>query len=367
MLHEFLTSKRERIIARTQMKVRARAAPRAVDAELEHGIPLFVAQLIEALSRSERTNDEMNTTATKHGNEMLRQGFTVAQVVHDYGDVCQAVTELAFELDMPITVAEFQILNRCVDDAIAQAVTEYGRIREKSLSDRGTERMGVLAHEMRNKLSTAMLSFGILKDGKVGIAGPTGAILDRSLKALNQLIDRSLAEIRLESSICHREPIVMAELIEEIEVAAVLEAKTRELSLIVDPVEYGIVIDADRQLVAAAVANLLQNAFKFTRPHGSVRLRTRATADRVLLDIEDACGGLPPGKLEALFRPFNQRGTDRTGLGLGLSISRRGVQLNGGELRVRDVPGTGCVFTIDLPRRLSDALHANGRSAETTA
>jgi len=356
MLHEFLTTKRDEIIARTQMRVARRAAPRAALTELAHGIPLFVGQLIETLRDSERTSDEINASATKHGNEMLRQGFTVAQVVHDYGDVCQSVTELANELDVPISVDEFHTLNRCVDDAIAQAVTEYAPLRQKSLSHQGTERMGVLAHEMRNKLSTAMLSFDILKDGKVAIGGTTGAILDRSLKGLNDLIVRSLAEIRLKSTIHHRETILMAEFIEEMEVAAVMEAKAHHMRLTVDPVEYGIAIDADRQLLAAAVANLLENAFKFTHPHGNVRLRTHATTDRVIIDIEDECGGLPPGKLDALFRPFNQRGTDRSGFGLGLSISRRGVRLNGGELRVCDVPGTGCVFTIDLPRSPSVAV-----------
>jgi signal transduction histidine kinase len=350
MLHDFLTSRREEIIALTQIKVRARAAPSAVGAELAHGVPLFVEQLIETLKDSESTSDEMMQGATKHGNEMLRRGFTVAQVVHDYGNVCQAVTELAFRLEIPITVQEFHTLNRCVDDAIAQAVTEYARVREKSLSDQGTERMGVLAHEMRNKLSTAMLSFSILKGGQVAIGGPTGAILDRSLKGLHDLIDRSLAEIRLESTVHRREKIVVAELIEEIEVVAVLESKARDLRLTVDPVEYSVVIDGDRQLLAAALGNLLQNAFKFTRRNGAVRIRTHATADRVLIDIEDECGGLPPGKVDALFRPYNQRGTDRSGLGLGLSISRRSVRLNGGELRARDVPNVGCVFTIDLPR-----------------
>ena len=350
MLQEFLRSRREEIIARTQISVAARTVPRATQAELAHGIPLFLDQLIENLSHSERTSDEINTSATKHGNEMLRLGFSVAQVVHDYGDVCQAVTELAFELEAPITVEEFHTLNRCLDDAIAQAVTEYGRMREKSLSDRGTERIGILAHEMRNKLSTALLSFSLLKDGDVSIRGSTGGLLDRSLKGLNDLIDRSLAEIRLESTIQHRETIMVAEFIEELEVAAVMEAKGRGLRLSVDPIEYGIAVDADRQLLAAAVSNLLQNAFKFTHPHGSVRLRAHATLDRVLIDIEDECGGLPPGKVEALFGPFHQHGTDRTGLGLGLSISRRGAQLNGGEISVRNLPGTGCVFTVDLPR-----------------
>jgi signal transduction histidine kinase len=68
------------------------------------------------------------------------------------------------------------------------------------------------------------------------------------------------------------------------------------------------------------------------------------------MDVEDECGGLPPGNLEELFQPFSQRGTGRDGLGLGLSISQRGAEANGGVIRVRDLPGKGCVFTIDLPR-----------------
>ena len=110
-------------------------------------------------------------------------------------------------------------------------------------------------------------------------------------------------------------------------------------------------IEGDRQILAAAVSNLLHNAFKFTRKHGHVSLTARATADRVLFDIEDECGGLPPGKPEELFRPFEQRGTDRSGIGLGLSICLKAAKANAGEIHVRDLPGKGCVFTLDLPRK----------------
>jgi hypothetical protein len=69
----------------------------------------------------------------------------------------------------------------------------------------------------------------------------------------------------------------------------------------------------------------------------------------VLLEVEDECGGLPPGAVTDLFRPFEQRSADRSGLGLGLAIAREGVETNGGEIRARDLPGRGCIFTIDLP------------------
>jgi signal transduction histidine kinase len=80
-------------------------------------------------------------------------------------------------------------------------------------------------------------------------------------------------------------------------------------------------IICDWQLLASAVSNLLQNAFRFSRAQGQVSFITRIPADRVLIDVCDECGGLPPGKAEHLFRPFTQGSADRSGLGLGLSIA----------------------------------------------
>jgi hypothetical protein len=168
--------------------------PRATETELTHGVPLFLEQLIETLKDSERASDEMKASATKHGNDLGRLGFTVAQVVYDYGDFCQVVTELASELGVAITLDEFQTLNRCLHDAIAQAVTAYGRERERALAERGTERLGALAHDIRNQLATALLSLESLRAGEVSIGGSTGALSQRSLTALNDLLVRSLAE-----------------------------------------------------------------------------------------------------------------------------------------------------------------------------
>ena len=70
-----------------------------------------------------------------HGHELLLQGFTVSQVVHDYGDVCQAITELAVEMNAPISTDDFRMLNKCLDDAIAGAVTEFGREQNQSTLD----------------------------------------------------------------------------------------------------------------------------------------------------------------------------------------------------------------------------------------
>lgn len=117
-------------------------------------------------------------------------------------------------------------------------------------------------------------------------------------------------------------------------------------------VEPSLALAGDRDLLLSAVGNLLQNAFKFSHANGEVTLNAYAVADRILIDVEDSCGGLPPGDTELLFSPFTQAGINKAGIGLGLSISRRSVEANDGVLSVRNILGTGCVFTIDLPRHL---------------
>jgi hypothetical protein len=132
---------------------------------------MFLGQLAETL-RWEDTDtpfaaDAIGQSATRHGRDLLSLGFTVSQVVHDYGDICQAITEVAVEQNLPITTAEFHVLNRCLDIAIAEAVTEHARITAKSRSADELERMGQFTHEIRNMLNTALLAFEVVKRGTV--------------------------------------------------------------------------------------------------------------------------------------------------------------------------------------------------------
>ncbi len=306
------------------------------------------------------TSPEISTSAIEHGHDLLGQGFTVSQVVHDYGDVCQAITELAVELDAPIRTNDFRTLNRCLDDAIAGAVTEYGRERSQSGingdSARSGERLEFFAHELRNLMNTSLMAFEVLKTGNVGVGGSTGTVLHRSLLASHALITRSLAEVRLTQGIQNPERLVVATFINEVASASTLEANGRHVRLSVTPVEDGVEIRADRQILAAVVGNLLQNAFKFTKPRTTVTLSVHASPQRVLIEVRDECGGLAAGSVNELFLPFEQRSADRTGLGLGLAFSRWGAEANDGRIYARNLPGEGCVFTVDLPRLPFPAL-----------
>ena len=354
MLHEFIAVNRDEIIRRCRATVAMRSVPAPSGQEIDHGVPVFLDQLMEALRLGQTSSPEIGQTAVKHGHDLLRQGFTASQVVHAYGDVCQSLTELAVETNAPISTDDFRTLNRCLDDAIASAVTEFGREQNQLTLEgetaRGNERAGFLAHELRNLLHTAIMAFEVLKTGNVGVAGSTGTVLHRSLIGACTLIGRSLAEVRLNQGVENPQQFLVSEFIEELARSATLDANARGIELIVAPLEDAVTIEADRQVLAAVVANLLQNAFKFTRPHTVVTLRMVASAERVLIEIQDECGGLLGENVNELFRPFKQRNADRTGLGLGLAFSRSGVEANGGRIHARNLPDKGCVFTVDLPR-----------------
>jgi len=297
---------------------------------------------------------EIGTSAALHGRALLDLGFNVSQVVHDYGDLCQAITDLAYERDAPFAVDEFRTLNRCLDNAIADAVTEFGYQRDNVAAEKQTlaanEQAGFFAHELRNYLNTASLAFDAAHAGNLTLSGATGTLLKRSLTGLRDLIDRSLNEVRETATNPASGVFSIAEFIAEVQHAAELAARVRGCKFSVSHVESQLAVKGDRDLLYAALGNLLQNAFKFTHNHSEVMLRVHAVADRILVDVEDHCGGLPPGSVALLFQPFKQHSTDKSGLGLGLSIARRSVESFGGTLTVLDKPGIGCVFTIDLPR-----------------
>ena len=365
MLREFLSENREELIERCRFKVTMRRAPRATPRELSHGVPLFLNQLMEVFPRAVRledgkdlaggpqTDQEIAETASRHGQELLKHDFTIEQVVHDYGDLCQSITELAVERAAPITVHEFGCLNITLDNAIASAVTSFTQDHDGTFGAgnklAAQERLGALANAMRNLLNTAILAASAMKRGSVGLGGATAAALDRSLIAMRALIDRTLAEVRLEAS-----PMEAAEVIEigpfiaDVQLAAVLEASSTqcELTVMVQP---DIFVRGDRHLLASAVANLLHAAVTTTRRGGEVFLTARAIDGRVIIDVEDTSTGLEPEVVAKTLARFEQRDGAGSTLGSALDSARKAVEANSGTLAARAVPGKGCLYIIDLP------------------
>jgi len=182
MLKEFIAANRAEIISRCRGKVADRAQTGPVLVGVDRGVPVFLDQLLDELSQGPSLSGAITATARQHGHDLLIQGYTVSQVVHDYGDVCQAITGLAVERNAAISNDEFRTLNRCLDDAIAGAVTEFAREhngpRDAELS------------ELWSLVNSASTAFEALQSGRIGLGGSTGALVRRSLAALRAYVDR---------------------------------------------------------------------------------------------------------------------------------------------------------------------------------
>jgi hypothetical protein len=206
MMSSFLAEHRDELMRRCAHKVAQRTLRRGSDVQRGSGIAIFIEQLQRTLEAEERHQpteslrisgaaggdalalSEMGASATQHGRQLLELGFTVDQVVHGYGDLCQSVTDLAFELDAPFAVSEFRTLNRCLDNAIASAVTAFSAQREASLAAQSqanaSEQTEALFHSLRSSLATASYAAAALELGNLPISGSTGGVLKNSLAAL---------------------------------------------------------------------------------------------------------------------------------------------------------------------------------------
>jgi signal transduction histidine kinase len=197
-------------------------------------------------------------------------------------------------------------------------------------------------------LQTAQLALQSLKVPGATVEGLPGQLLTRALGNIGALIERTLSDVRLTSGVERRELIHVTPFFEEVTMAARLHAESRGQVFVLDCQTAG-AVEADPQQLMSAVMNLVHNALKFTKRGGTVGVAVRVSATRLSIAVEDQCGGIPDSA-HGLFSSFtDRRSGDRSGLGLGLSIAKKIIRAHDGDIDVRNVPGTGCVFTIDMP------------------
>lgn len=368
MLYQFLAENREKILAKTRKKTDVVSEDKPISVESERGLPQFYDYLTGELERAFKglpkaaEKDEGPDTTAKHGRELKRLGYTVSQLVQGYGALSLAITEATLAAKTEISAAESKTLNLTLDLAIAEAVTGFARRVENTDC---AKKIGVLSHELRNALAAASIAHSMHK--KSGGGTRLDDLLEKNLARMRDILDRSVSEARiLNESDVEFCPVNLLDIAEEVEATAVQEALGRGLTLEVE-VGADLEIITDSHYLISALSNLVQNAIKYSQKDGTVWIRGRGDEKMLVLEVEDRCGGLPAGKAEELFQPFTQMTADRTGLGLGLAISRQAIARIGGELTVRDLPGTGCIFSISLPKQGEKAAVADREAlAEAT-
>jgi len=347
-LYGVLTAQRGELIASWSERLRGKIVTAALPrAELVDHIPAFVDEITRALYPDAVPLPPMSSHAEEHGEQRLRLGFDVAEVVREYGALHECILEIASAAGLVISPREQVVVAKFLNAGIADAVSQYVRHRDLEMQRQTSEHLGFIAHELRNPLGAAQLAFRRLR-GEVK-ESRTVEILDRNLKQTAEMIDSVLSHTSLKMGI---EPqltsISLDAFLREIQVDAAIEAQGRKITTVVS-VAPGLKMEADPRLLRSAVSNLLQNALKFSHEDSTVSVTAARADGRVTIEVVDACGGLPTGKAAELFSPLVQRSENRSGFGFGLAIALQAAKAHNGTIRVRDMPGLGCAFVIDLP------------------
>jgi signal transduction histidine kinase len=341
-----LETVRDRLIARWADRVRKELAVTPLPiVELTDHMPSFVDELIErARDPSLRAAVE---SAEQHGGQRFRLGFDVDEVVREYGLLYECILDAVTETGYALELEDHRLIASALSEGVKDAVAQYIKQRDAELERQASEHMGFIAHEVRNGISAALLTYQRMRQ-QVG-AGASMDRLGRNLRNVASVIDNALTHAWLRMGVVLAlQEIRIRALLEELGLDMEAEAQGRRVELQMD-LPPDLAVTADPRLLRSAVSNLLTNALKFSPAGSTVTLHGWVAAGRLRIDVTDQCGGLPAGKAEELFSPLVQRHGNRSGFGLGLAIVLQAVQAHGGTVKVRDVPHVGCVFSLDLP------------------
>lgn len=353
--HEILAARKDEVLARWKDMVRGTLLPESIPTiELIDHLPQFLSEVIASLRDVDATREalsvEPSRTAAGHGEQRLRLGFSLDSVVREYGALRDAIVATLREAGAQMSFLESQVVFDSIIGGIAHAVSEYSHQRNAELHRQHNEHVAFIAHELRGPLSTAMTAFALLqRAGHIPADDRAAALLERGLRQVRDEIDICLTEARVASGIELRpETVALATLLQEAEMSVACEAQEKRVAVQVSQSRQ-LDIDVDLRLIRSALDNLMRNAVKYSSPGGTVELRGSVSGAHLCIEVEDCCGGLPPGKVEEAFAPFVRLDTSKPGFGLGLAIAKHAADAHGGAIRVQNLPGKGCIFVLELP------------------
>jgi signal transduction histidine kinase len=349
MLGELIAERGDEILGVCREKL-SLANPGRGPEELVSELPAFLDEVRRALLADEGAPTRSplpgsSESAAQHGEHRFAARFRPWDIVQDYGFVCDSVSEVAIRHGVTPSVREMQVLNRCIDAATSEAVRQYWQLDEAASERQTAQHLGSVAHELRNALAGAKMAFDAVQSGRTPVIGRTADVVRRNLDRMQHLVERQLDDAKRHGSRGEHRPLRLGPFLRGMAEETPL---TRGVTITVDVTE-SIEIDADAQLLASAIGNLIANAVKFTQDATTVVVRGYERDGHAVIEVADQCGGLPSGELGDLFRPFVQAGGDRSGAGLGLSIVRKAVAEHGGTVDVVNHPGFGCVFSVRIP------------------
>jgi len=236
-------------------------------------------------------------------------------------------------------------------NAAARELVRASRERDREL--------GVVAHELRQSLSAALAADRLLAvTSKAETVDRARAVLSRQLEHLSALVESLLdySRLSLYGSVIQRRPVDLREIVTgAIETAGAVAAERAQHLTFREEGRLA-PVEGDPLRLRQAVSNLLQNAVRYTPEGGRIDVVLADGGPHALVSVHDSGEGIPAERLEAIFDPFVRLSGVGPGLGIGLALVRRIVELHGGTVTAAsEGAGRGSVFTISLPRTAEDA------------
>jgi two-component system, chemotaxis family, CheB/CheR fusion protein len=219
------------------------------------------------------------------------------------------------------------------------------------------EFLAMLAHELRNPLAPIVHALQLLRPLTTDpAAARLNAMIERQSQRLVRLVDDLLDVARISRGVItlKRERVELYAVVRQTAEASRTRMEERHQELSLSLPERPIVVDGDPVRLEQVIANVLDNATKYTERGGTIRLALAQEGNEGVLSVKDSGIGLAPEMLESIFEPFTQvdrsLGRSSGGLGLGLSVVRRLLQLHGGRIEARSAGlGQGSEFIVRLP------------------
>jgi signal transduction histidine kinase len=330
----------------------------SLDVELTHlrdGIPDYLAELGRLMDIA--PIDEAQTTASwlrvtrDHGITRIREHFNVDQLVSEFVTLRKTIEEVAEEEGVTSADGESALAN-LIDIAIAQSVHAYIDQRDYEARRVQAENIAFLIHELRNPLASAVQAESMLRARASPDQTKFLDILGRSHRRLGELIDSVLHTERLEAGKVqpHYARVSLGDLVENACAVARETARRKGLSFEVRAPAEPVMIDVDVELTRSAIANVVDNAVKYTDVGGVVVVIDTDDATWTV-HVSDTGPGLSREELRTIFEPFRRGSTSKKGTGLGLAIARRAIEAQGGSIDVESPGLSGSHFWITGPRQ----------------
>jgi len=354
-LSNLLAARRAEILERWTGRIRREHTDKNLSrGELWDHLPRFFDEVLAALSAEEDAGEKpavsnaVNASAA-HGSQRLRVGFDLAEVIREYEILTECILGEVQSVGGTISIGQLRRVLRLVEAGRAEAVLAYGERRDTEIARTHSQHVAFVAHELRGPLMTALLAVKELRQHVRPEEEWAVGMLTRNLTTLRDLANKVLTAERLAGGVpLSCEPLDLHALLDQAVTENRLTARQRNIELNISVPET-LPFNGDPRLLRSAIDNVIGNAIKFSHEGTVVAVRAERRDKHVVIEVQDACGGLPEGKAAELFEPFVQRDENRTGFGLGLAIVKQAIEAHGGHVVVRNLPNTGCIFMLELP------------------